>query len=214
MPLNLKAAGISDGLSKLDQVADTAMEDGSMLYNPVEPEREAVIEIIEKVYQSTDKPLAVSDEDIRPKADKKIATKKMSNVFKDADMLYDILIDFYEKLKEDPQIGTSLQKTGLCIQFKYKNPDAVITIDATGEAIQLIQGEFDGKPEVTMSMNADFAHKFWHGKANLITALTRRQVVAKGNVPKTLKLLPILKPAYDLYPQFLREKGLEELVMK
>ena len=64
-----------------------------------------------------------------------------------------------------------------------------------------------------MSMNADFAHKFWHGKANLVTALTRRQVQAKGNVPKTLKLLPILNPAYDLYPKFLREKGLEHLVM-
>jgi len=65
-----------------------------------------------------------------------------------------------------------------------------------------------------MSMNADFAHKFWHGKANLVTALTRRQVAAKGNVPKTLKLLPILKPAYELYPQFLEEKGLEELIMQ
>jgi len=65
-----------------------------------------------------------------------------------------------------------------------------------------------------MTMNADFAHKFWHGRANLITALTRRQVVARGNVPKTIKLLPILKPAYDLYPDFLREKGLGELILK
>ena len=77
----------------------------------------------------------------------------------------------------------------------------------------LIKGEFDGDPEVTMSMNADFAHKFWHGKANLVTALTRRQVVAKGNVPKTLKLLPILKPAYALYPDFLMSKGLEDLII-
>ncbi len=64
-----------------------------------------------------------------------------------------------------------------------------------------------------MSMNADFAHKFWHGRANLVTALTRRQVAAKGNVPKTLKLLPILKPAYGLYPDFLRRNGREDLVL-
>jgi len=64
-----------------------------------------------------------------------------------------------------------------------------------------------------MSMDADFAHKFWHGKVNLVTALTRRQVKAKGNVPKTLKLLPILKPAYDLYPDFLRDKELDQLII-
>ncbi|MCP3873252.1 MAG: iron-containing alcohol dehydrogenase [Desulfobacteraceae bacterium] len=214
MPLNLKDAGIKDNLAKLDQVADTAMEDGSMLYNPVEPDREAVIEIVEKVYYSKDKPLAVSEEDLRPKAQKKAAAKKMSNVFKDTDMLYDILMEFYAVLKDDQDMGPSLKKTNLCIQFVYKNPDAIITIDATGDKTELIKGEFTGEPEVTMSMNADFAHKFWHGKANLVTALTRRQVVAKGNVPKTLKLLPILKPAYDLYPNFLRDRGLEELVMK
>jgi len=39
-------------------------------------------------------------------------------------------------------------------------------------------------------------------------------VVARGNVPKTIKLLPILKPAYELYPDFLEKKGLGELVMK
>jgi len=64
-----------------------------------------------------------------------------------------------------------------------------------------------------MSMDADFAHQFWHGKANLVSALTRRQVKARGNVPKTIKLLPILKPAYALYPQFLREKGLADIVL-
>jgi len=213
MPLNLKDAGIKDDLVKLDQVADTAMEDGSMLYNPVEPEREAVMDIVEAVYYSTDMPLEVTKEDLRPKSQAKASAKKMSHVFKDSDMLYDVLMDFYDVLNNDPDIGPSLQKTNLCIQFRYSNPDAVITIDATGNETELIKGEFSGDPEVTMSMNADFAHKFWHGKANLVTALTRRQVAAKGNVPKTLKLLPILKPAYDLYPDFLRDKGLEDLIM-
>jgi alcohol dehydrogenase len=213
MPLNLKDAGIEDNLAKLAQVADTAMADGSMLYNPVEPNREAVMDIVETVYYSKDTPLEVTQEDLRPRAQKKAGVKKISKVFKDSDMVYDILMDFYHMLNKDPVIGPSLKKTNLCIQFRYTKPTAVITIDATGDETQLIKGEFNGDPEVTMSMDADFAHKFWHGKANLVTALTRRQVKAKGNVPKTLKLLPILKPAYDLYPDFLREKGFEELIL-
>ncbi len=213
MALNLKEAGISDNLAKIEQVATTAMEDGSMLYNPVEPERDAVIEIVRKVYHSKAKPLPVLEEDLRPAAAGG-KSRDMSDIFKDSDMLYDILLDFYELLKENRDIGPALSKTNLCIQFRYTKPAAVITIDATGDETRIIKGDFEGKPEVTMSMNADFAHKFWHGKANLVTALTRRQVAAKGNVPKTIKLLPILKPAYELYPDFLEKNGLGELVMK
>lgn len=212
MPLNLKDAGIRDNLAKLEQVANTAMEDGAMLYNPREPEREAVIQIVQKLFHTKVKPLPVSEEELRASTSH-AREKESKNYFKDSDMLYDVLLDFFEMLKNDPKIGPSLQKSKLCVQFVYKNPSAAITIDASGDEVVFYRGDFEGKPEVTMSMNADFAHKFWHGKANLVTALTRRQVQAKGNVPKTLKLLPILNPAYDLYPKFLREKGLEHLVM-
>ncbi len=212
MPLNLKDAGIKDNLAKLEQVATTAMEDGSMLYNPVEPDRDAVIRIVKKLYHTKATPLPVTREDLNPSA-ARTGQKEMKNVFKDSEMLYAVLIDFFERLKAHPDIGPALKKTNLCVQFIYKNPSGVITVDATGKDLIIHKGEFDGKPQVTMSMNADFAHKFWLGRANLVSALTRRQVVAKGNVPKTLKLLPILNPAYDLYPVFLKEKGLAHLII-
>jgi len=212
MPLNLKDAGINDKLARIKQVASTAMEDGAMLYNPIEPDHEAIIEIIKKVYHSKATPLAVSNEDLAPLSSRS-REKEIFNVFKNKEELYDVLVEFYEVLKKHRDIGPALAKTDLCVQFRYKRPSAVITIDATGNHTKILKGEFDGKPEVTMTMNADFAHKFWHGRANLITALTRRQVAAKGNVPKTLKLLPILRPAFSLYPNFLRKKGLEHLII-
>ena len=212
MPLNLIQAGVRDDLAKLDQVVATAMEDGAMLYNPVEPTREMVAGIVRKIYDTDLKPLPVSDDDLRPQ-DTRLGDGGMTNVFKDSQMLYDVLTEFYEQLRDDPEIGPELAGTNLCIQFIYKNPSATITIDATGDEIVIHRGAFAGTPEVTMTMNADFAHQFWHGKANLITALTRRQVVARGNVPKTVKLLPILKPAYARYPEFLRAKGLGHLDM-
>ena len=216
IPLNLKDAGIKDDLAKLEQVADTAMEDGSMLYNPVEPKREDVIEIIKKVYHANETPLKVSESDLLIGKKRRAGDngKDIQGVFKDTDQLYEVLIGFYELLKADGDLGPALAKTGLCVQFVYKNPSAVITVDATGEEVKIVQGDFDGSPEVTMTMDADFAHKFWHGKANLVTALTRRLVTAKGNVPKTLKLLPVLKPAYRLYPRYLEEKGFSDLIMK
>jgi hypothetical protein len=212
MPLNLRDAGVTDNLAKLEQVVATAMTDGSMLYNPVEPEREDVARIVEKLYLVSVKPLPVTEADLLPLADR-LDRKEMKNVFQDTETLYRILTGFYERLKKDPRIGPPLKKTNLCIQFIYKNPSAVITIDASKDDPLIVPGDYAGKPEVSMTMNADFAHRFWHGKANLVTALTRRQVIAKGNVPKTIKLLPILKPAFELYPRFLEEQGLGHLVM-
>jgi alcohol dehydrogenase class IV/putative sterol carrier protein len=212
MPLNLKDAGISDKLARLEQVATVAMEDGAMLYNPIEPERDAVIEIVKRAYYANPAPLPVSKVDLRPLAAAR-PDKAMTRVFKDSKMLYAVLTEFYELLKNTPEIGPKLAQSNVCVQFRYKHPSAVITIDATGADLKIIQGDFSGQPEVVLSMNADFAHAFWHGKANLVSALTRRQVKAKGNVPKTIKLLPILKPSYALYPKFLADKGLRHLVM-
>jgi hypothetical protein len=61
-----------------------------------------------------------------------------------------------------------------------------------------------------MSMAADTAHKFWFGKVNLTIALTRKEIVAKGPIPKVLKLLPAIKPAYTMYPKYLDENGYGE----
>ncbi len=214
MPLNLKDAGVGDNLAKIEGVADKAMEDGTTLYNPRDPEREDVIAIVRRLHDQKLSPLPVSDEDLSGPAAGGLGEKDASGYFKDSETLYDVLVNFFEELKAHPEIGPSLKKSNLIVQFRYKNPDAVITIDASGDDVLLYKAEeFKGSPEVTMSMNADFAHKFWHGKANLLTALTRRQVQAKGNVPKTVKLLPILNPAYDLYPKYLREKGLGDIVI-
>ncbi len=214
MPLNLRDAGISDGLAKLDQVVETAMADGAMLYNPREPEREAVRRIVQTVYETTVKPLPISAADLRPAA-ATAQTQELRDVFPDAETFYRVMGGFFERLKVDPQIGGPLKESQLCVQFQYAQPTAVLTIDARGEEVQIYRGDaFSGDPEVTMRMSADFAHAFWHGRINLVSALTRRQVVAKGNVPKTLRLLPILKPAYALYPQYLAEAGMADKIMR
>ena len=213
MPLNLRDAGIKDGLAKLEQVADTTMTDGSMLYNPREPERDAVARIVRALYDTTVTPLPVAPADLRP-AGATAEARELRNVFPDTHALYRVLGGFFERLKVDPQIGGPLKNSRLCVQFAFENPAAVMTIDARGDEVRIYRGtEFGGEPEVTMCMSADFAHAFWHGRVNLVSALTRRQVIARGNVPKTLRLLPILKPAYALYPQYLAEVGMADKIM-
>ena len=126
--------------------------------------------------------------------------------FQDSAKLQDILQNFFKLLSEDPNIGPKLKSSNLIVKFNYTDPDLSLTIDCTQTPIQVLANDTTLKPEVEMTMKADTAHKFWFGKVNLVIALTRREITAKGSIPKVLKLLPVIKPAYALYPKFIQEK--------
>jgi len=125
-----------------------------------------------------------------------------------------VLGGFFERLFEDPLIGPKLRAAKLKIQFVYTDPDLSIAADTGTEPVVLLFNDKGFQPDVQLSMKADVAHRFWHGKVNLVAALTRREMVAKGPIPKILKLLPAIKPAYALYPEYLRENGWEKLIIK
>jgi hypothetical protein len=142
------------------------------------------------------------------------------SIFQDADLFYACVGELMDRAKTNPQVGPKIAKSGLIIQFRYKNPEAITTINAKDKPIQpgafvdVIHGNCDLKPDVVMSMNADISHAFWHGKVNLLNALAKKEIVAQGPIPKILKLLPAVQPLYLEYPQLLREKGFENLIIK
>lgn len=141
--------------------------------------------------------------------------------FKDQAELREILGALYDRVKSDAQVAPKICEGKIVIQFRYDDPAGVVTINAAkpptdhGSYFDVLWGDDTGlKPDIEMSMKADVAHQFWHGKVNLMTALTRRQIIAKGPIPKILRLLPAVAPVYEMYPRLLRELGREDLVLK
>jgi hypothetical protein len=142
------------------------------------------------------------------------------SVFRDSKQFYECVGELMERAKMDPQVGSKIAKSGIVIQFKYTDPDALTTVNGKsaptqpGAFVDVFNGPCTLKPDVVMTMKADVAHAFWHGKVNLISALAKKEIVATGPIPKILKLLPAVEPLYKAYPALLREKGYESLVMK
>jgi hypothetical protein len=140
--------------------------------------------------------------------------------FKDTQEFYDCVGELMDRAKRDPNVGGKIAKSGIIIQFRYTNPDATTTINARdkptqpGAYVDVIHGATDLKPDVSMSMKADVSHEFWHGKVNLVAALSKKQIVAEGPIPKILKLLPAVQPLYKIYPVLLKEKGFGDKVLK
>lgn len=128
-------------------------------------------------------------------------------VFESGKKFEDVLGGFFNLLADTPLVANKLLKSDLIIRFNYTDPDCILVIDCSGDKIDVRPGDKETKAIVEMKMKTDIAHKFWYGKVNLTMALTRRQMVAKGPVPKILKLLPAIKPTYAMYPKYLEENG-------
>ena len=127
--------------------------------------------------------------------------------FASSEELREILGGFFKELMNEQKIKESLLKSSMVICFKYEQPDLSITIDSRDSDIKFLFDSDEPKPDVSMRMKADVAHQFWIGKVNLMMALARRQIVTKGQIPKVLKLLPVVKPAYKLYPEYLKRNN-------
>jgi hypothetical protein len=43
--------------------------------------------------------------------------------------------------------------------------------------------------------------------------MVARQIIAKGPIPKILKLLPAVEPMYEMYPRILHDLGRDDLIL-
>src|SRR5215207_1697090 len=141
--------------------------------------------------------------------------------FKNQDEMLHVLGALYDQAKRDSRIAPKIRDSRLVIRFRYEEPHGIVTINAAapptqeGAYFDVVWGDHPGlRPDIEMSMKADVAHLFWHGKVNLMAALTRRQIVARGPIPKILKLLPAVEPMYEMYPNILHEIGRDDLIIK
>ena len=138
--------------------------------------------------------------------------------FENSRDVYDCIGGLFDWAGTQEELAKRYRATEMIIRLNYTEPDAVLTIDCKnppkrkGVLIDWVEGDGGGKADVEFFMKTDVAHRFWLGKVNLLVALTKRDVVAKGPIFKVMKMLPLLKPLYEKYPDILAEKGKSELV--
>ena len=72
----------------------------------------------------------------------------------------------------------------------------------------MICGQAALKPTIEMTLSGDTCHQFWLQQIAMPVALAKGLIKAKGPMPKVIKLLPLLKPAYAAYPDIAKKHGL------
>lgn len=138
--------------------------------------------------------------------------------FKESGEVVECIGSLLEWAGGQKELAEKFKALGLVIRLNYTNPPAVLTIDCKnpprreGDIISWFEGDGGVPADVEFSMLADVGHRFWLGKVNLIVALMKRDVIAKGPTIPIIKMLPLLKPLYAQYPKILEEKGRAQLV--
>jgi hypothetical protein len=133
--------------------------------------------------------------------------------FKDAQEVYDVLGKLFQDLAVDEELAPKFRKANTIVRYEYREPDSTITVRLQeGQPGDVDFGESDMEPEVTMSMEADTAHRFWLGEVNVTEALARGQIKATGPVAKILKLVPLTKPVFPRYRAQLEQQGRADLL--
>jgi putative sterol carrier protein len=133
--------------------------------------------------------------------------------FKDAQEVYDTIGKLFVDIVEDEELAPKFRRANTIVRYEYSDPESVITVRVQeGQPGNVDFGESDMEPEVTMSMEADTAHRFWLGNVNVTVALARGQIKAKGPVAKILKLVPLTKPIFPRYKAQLEAQGRQDLI--
>jgi SCP-2 sterol transfer family len=133
--------------------------------------------------------------------------------FKDAQEVYDTLGRLFQAIAQDEELAPRFRQANTIVRYAYSDPESTITVRLQeGQPGDVDFGESEMEPEVTMSMEADTAHRFWLGEVNVTVALARGQIKASGPVAKILRLVPLAKPIFPRYKAQLEAQGRADLV--
>ena len=114
----------------------------------------------------------------------------------------------FTMMSEDPEMGPRLRDADVPQRFEFEDVDMVVNIRAAedgedGCLYWVWTDDIDWKPKVKMAMSSETANKYFQGKENVAMAIARRRIKTSGNVKKALALIPITKPVYAMYRDYL-----------
>ena len=131
---------------------------------------------------------------------------------KNAKEFREVMDRVFEMMSTDPDMGPKLRDADTPQRFEFSDFDLVVNIRATsGDEDGNLHWEWsddvDWKSKVQMTMSSEVANRYFQGKENVPMAVARRRIKTGGDLKAALALIPITKPIYEQYRDYVeREK--------
>lgn len=137
--------------------------------------------------------------------------------YRNSDELYSSLKLLFTRIQDQgPGATQSVTKAHMIIRLSCSGPSAEVTINGRQNPVQVTygggaQGGATGaavRPDLDVTLTADALHSILLAELPLRRALASGQMKVRGPIWKTPALEDILHRGQSLYPQVLRDQGL------
>jgi hypothetical protein len=136
-------------------------------------------------------------------------------VFSGSDQLYAVMKSLLKKIGEkDPTAARTLMSSRLLLRLRLRQPEAEVVINARHNPLEFVYGKSTLQPDLELEISADALHYILTGQMRFSKALGSGQLKLHGPVWKAFVLEDIFKHLQVLYPQVLREYGIDPPPLK
>jgi hypothetical protein len=123
----------------------------------------------------------------------------------------EVMDEVFAMMDSDPDMGPKLRDADVPQRFEFTDVDMVVNIRAArtredGNLHWEWTDDVDWEPRVRMSMSSETANRYFQGKENIAMAIARRRIKTGGDVKAALALIPITKPVYARYRDYLERQ--------
>jgi hypothetical protein len=132
----------------------------------------------------------------------------MAQGFRSPAEFREVMDKVFSLMSEDPRMGPRLRDADVPQRFEFEDVDLVVNIRAArgGEEGNLVwawSDDVDWESRVRMKMSSETANRYFQGKENVAMAIARRRIKTGGDVKAALELIPITKPVFERYREYL-----------
>ena len=120
-------------------------------------------------------------------------------VYASAEQLNAIVKELFEGIFNDETVGPKLKKSRLVIRYDVSDPDTTVWVDTTKSRVAF--GDYEYPASIQLAMKGDTFHAFMSRNATIPDLVANKEVKVVGSLAKVMKLLPLVKKAYDNYPR-------------
>ncbi len=137
--------------------------------------------------------------------------------FESKEQFIEIFNTFWAKATQEAEVMEKMTKSQVVVRFDIEDPEVKMTINfrdpgPNGE-IGTLLFDSDVEPEIIVWSKSETTNKFWQDKLSTTVAMAKGQVKLQGSVTKALGLLNKIKPLYKIYPEVLKEMGLDHMIL-
>lgn len=132
--------------------------------------------------------------------------------YADGDQFYACIRALFARIQErDPGAADAILASRLVIALRCTEPDAEITINGRQRPLQTTFGPSRLRATLDIELAADTLHHIMLGEQSMTKALANGLLKVRGPVWKAMALADLFRRGQALYPQVLREQGLDRV---